>query len=226
MNQTNTDNNNVNSWTEWFQSRESGTEIDKSNQETLFDTFKSTVSKSNCIDAVVNHDEKAFLHAASFGKGNVAVFHHLTVVGRNIYNRNNDTKYGFIQGLGNDSAVAMTPDIDTLFKDPEGVAVAVPSPTALLSISSEDEVTALTDSATVTYKPRNFIPIPQFLIETIQNSIPKSNGKSKLMLIKCVKKIKDFDVEHANDIDYTDKARSKSKDILLWLYLLTLLVKL
>ena len=115
----------------------------------------------------------------------------------------------------------MTPAIDTLFKDSEGVAVAVPSPTALLNVSSEDEVTALTDSATVTYKPRNFIPIPQFLIETIQNSISKSNGKSKLMLIECVKKIKDFDVEHANDIDYTNKARSKSKDILLWLYLVS-----
>ena len=76
----------------------------------------------------------------------------------------------------------MTPDIDTLCKDPEGVAVAVPSQTALLSVSSEEEVAALTDSAMITYKPRNFIPIPQFLIETIQNSISKSNGKSKLML--------------------------------------------
>jgi hypothetical protein len=219
MNQVNVDNDKIDSWTEWFQSRESGKEIDMSNQETLFNTFNSTVSKSNCIEAVVNHDETAFLHTASFGRGNVAVFHHLTVVGQNIYNRNGTIEYGFIQGLGKDTAISMTPDIDTLFSEPNGAAVPVPSPTALLSVSSSEEVDALTDSATVVYKARNLIPIPQFLIETIQNSISKSNGNSKLLLIECVKKIKEFDIEHANDVNYSDKARSKSKDILLWLYL-------
>ena len=219
MNQTNANNDKINSWMEWFQSKDSGKEIDKANQETLFETFNSSVSKSNCIDAVVNHDETAFLHVASFGRGNVAVFHHLTVVGRNIYNQNSITEYGFIQGLGNESSVSMTPDIDTLFSIPEGAAVSVPSPTTVLNVSSVEEVDNLTDSATITYKPRNLIPIPQFLIETIQNSISKSNGNSKLMLIECVKKIKEFDIEHTNDDDYTDKARSKSKDILLWLYL-------
>ena len=219
MNQTNANNDKINSWMEWFQSKDSGKEIDKANQETLFETFNSSVSKLNCIDAVVNHDETAFLHVASFGRGNVAVFHHLTVVGRNIYNQNSITEYGFIQGLGNESSVSMTPDIDTLFSIPEGAAVSVPSPTTVLNVSSVEEVDNLTDSATVTYKPRNLIPIPQFLIETIQNSISKSNGNSKLMLIECVKKIKEFDIEHTNDDDYTDKARSKSKDILLWLYL-------
>jgi hypothetical protein len=221
MNQMSSENDKPSSWTEWFKTRKSGQDIDKSNQEALFETFNSTVSKSTCIDAVVNHDETAFLHAASFGQGNVAIFHHLIVVGRNIYDRNSTKEYGFIQGLGSESAVAMTPDIETLFKNPEDIASPVPSPTSILNVSSIADVEALTDSATVTYNPRNLVPVPQFLIDTIQNSISNSNGNSKSMLLDCVTKIKEFDMEHTNDDEYVDKARSKSKDILLWLYMVS-----
>ena len=206
------------SWSDWFQSRESGLLIDQSNQERLFSTFNANVSKIDCIDAVSNHNETAFLSKASFGEGTVTVFHHLTSVGGTIYDTNAKS-YGFIQGLGKSTANIMTPDMDTLFKLPEGAAVATPTPTQVLAVSSVTEVEALTDSATVTYKPRNLIPIPPFLIETVQKSISISNGNSKLLLVDCVKSIKDFDTLHAQDEDYTDKARSKCKDILLWLFL-------
>ena len=102
-------NNTPQSWLEWFQSRESGKTIDKNHQEELFATFNSNISKINCIDAVIKHNETVYLHKASFGQGNVIVFHHLTSAGGTIYDQNGRT-YGFIQGLGNKTAVAMTPD--------------------------------------------------------------------------------------------------------------------
>ena len=38
------------------------------------------------------------------------------------------------------------------------------------------------------------------------------------MLVKCVKPVKDFDTNHAHDAEYADKAKSKCKDIMFWLY--------
>jgi hypothetical protein len=204
-------------WCDWFKSRESAKLIDQSNQERLFSTFNSTVSTNDCIEAVLSHNETVFLSKASFGVGKVSVFHHLTAVGGTIYNTNSKT-YGFIQGLGKSTAISMTPDIDVLFRIP-GNAVPTPTTTQVLAVSTEAEIDALTNSATVTYRPRNFIPIPPFLVDIVQNSISNSNGNSKYVLIDCVKAIKDFDTLHTNDEDFVDKARSKCKDIMLWLYL-------
>ena len=208
------------SWLDWFKSRESGTTINQSNQEKLFSTFSSNISKIDCLNSVMQHGETSFLHKASFGERNVTIFHHLVSAGGTIYDSQGKA-YGFIQGLGYSTASAMTPDIDTLFATSEEAALAVPSVTQILAVTSIENVDGLTDSATVTYKPRNLIPIPPFLLETIQTSISKSNGNSKPILVECVKAIKDFDTKHANDTTYEDKARAKCKDILFWLYLVS-----
>ena len=41
----------------------------------------------------------------------------------------------------------------------------------------------------------------------------------KKVLLACITAIKSFDSDHASDSDYTEKAKSKCKDILLWLFL-------
>ena len=41
------------------------------------------------------------------------------------------------------------------------------------------------------------------------------------MLVNCIKTSKEFDTTHANDKAYNDKARSKCKDIMMWLYLVS-----
>ena len=217
---TTRNNNEIKSWFDWFQSRESVTRINQSNQETLFDTFNATVSKIDCIEAVLKHNETAYIHKASFGEGSINIFHHLHAVGGTIYDPNGK-EYGFIQGIGKDTAFPMKPDMDILFKNPNQTAVATPAPTHILNVSSVEQVEALANSATVTYTPRNFVPVPPFLLEPIQKSISKSNGNSKVVLVDCVKAIKAFDQLHATDTDYSDKARSKCKDIMLWLYLVS-----
>lgn len=209
-----------NTWLAWFQSRESASLIDKSNQEKLFSTFQSTVSESECIDAILKHEETAYLQKVSFGEGRVNLFHHLIAVGGTIYDASTK-EYGFIQGLGRSTAVAMTPDITVLCKSPTGAATATPSATQLLGVSTRGQVDALAVSATVTYKPRNFIPVPPFLLEVVHQSISKSNGEAKEILVDCVKAIKEFDAAHTNDAEYTDKARSKCKDMMFWLYLVS-----
>ena len=93
--------------------------------------------------------------------------------------------------------------------------------TQILSKTTVEEADALQDSQKVTFKPRNFIPIPPFLLKPIQYSISKPNGYSRVMLVECVKTVKDFDKKYANDTEYEDKATSKCKDIMFWLYLLS-----
>ena len=93
----------------------------------------------------------------------------------------------------------MSPNIDTLCKTPTGAAVPVPTITQILSTTRVEQADDLEDSQTLTFKPRHFIPIPPFLLKPIQDSISKSNGYSRLLLVECVKSVKDFDTKHAND---------------------------
>ena len=205
-------------WLEWFTTRSSAEAINKQHQEKLFSKFNASISKSECIESLIKHHETAFINKSNFGSKRINLFHHVETVGGTIYDEN-EKEFGMIQGLGKFTAVAVNPDIDILCKIPTGVAVAVPSTTNILNVSTIEQIEGLTTSATVTYKPRNFIPVPPFLLETIFENISKSNGQASIILLAVVKAIKDFDNLHANEEDYIDKARSKCKDILFWLYL-------
>eukprot|EP00957_Ditylum_brightwellii_P095233 7253597-Ditylum_brightwellii.AAC.1 len=113
----------------------------------------------------------------------------------------------------------MTPDIEVLCREAIGAAIAVPAVTTILAVETAEQVEALADSASVTYKPRNFIPIPPFLVPEVHKSIVKSNGDATSVLIDCVKAIKKFDTDHSGDQGQADKAKSKCKDLLFWLFL-------
>ena len=75
----------------------------------------------------------------------------------------------------------------------------MPTITTFLSTTTVEQADALQDSQTVTFKPRNFIPIPPFLHKPIQYLISKSNGNSILVLVECVKAVNYFDTLHAKD---------------------------
>jgi hypothetical protein len=216
-----TDNTSIKTWQDWFNSRGSGKIINKSNQEKLFSTFNLTISKLDCIKAIIQHEETVFLYKVNFGTNKVNMFHHLMSVGGTIYNTS-PKDYGFIEGIGKSTSLTMTPDIEILCDTPAIMApVPIPSTTQLLSVTNQEQLQDLTESATVTYKARNFIPVPPFLLNSVNNAISNSNGQAEEVILNCIKSIKDFDMNHAADVEYVDKARSKCKDILFWLYLVT-----
>ena len=101
----------------------------------------------------------------------------MKAIGGNIYIEKEE--FGFIQGIEESATCIMTPDYEILTQVPEAIGVSVPTPTYLLSVSNIADVEALNIGQTMSYKPRNFIPIPPFLLETISNSISKSEGDSK-----------------------------------------------
>ena len=209
--------NKVKSWKEWFNTRESAIIINKKAQEKLFKIFDSSITDDKCKSEIENHAETTFLFRQQFGTNRVGLFHNMKVVGGNIYVEKEE--FGFIQGIEEAATCIMTPDFEILTQIPQADAQGVPTTTQLLTVTNVAEVEALNVGQTTTYKPRNFIPIPPFLLDTISESVSKSEGNLKQLLTKVVKKIKDFDTAHANDNEYVDKARSKCKDILSWLYL-------
>lgn len=144
------------------------------------------------------------------------LFHHLKSIGGNLYVEKQE--FGMIQGVEENATCIMTPDLNVLLQIPHATAQGIPTTMQLLSVTSVQEVSNLTIGQTTSFKPRNFIPVPPFLIEPINNSISNSEGDSKV-LIEVVRAIKDFDVIHTGDNEYQDKAKSKCKDILIWLYL-------
>ena len=205
----------VENWVQWFDSRDSSEFINKQAQEELFKVFNATIDPNECIEKLIDHQEVVFLFKETFGD-RVNVFHHLTKIGGTIYETN--TELGFIQGVETNSSTQMIPDVVSLTEKPTGAAIAVPTATNILAVTSIDEIEALTDGTT-TYKPRNFIPIPPFLCQDIGNVIVHHQGNCKQLLLAVVLAIKQFDTKFDGDAAYTNKARQKCKDILYWLHL-------
>ena len=121
----------------------------------------------------------------------INIFHKLVEVGDTLYNQN-AKEFGFIQCFSISTAVNMSPDIETLCKKPIGAAVLVPTITQIVSTTIVEQEYAIQDSQTVTFKPMNFIPNTLFLIKPINDSISKSYGDSRVVLVNCVKSVKEF----------------------------------
>ena len=185
------------SWKAWFQARERAISINKSNQERLFRIFDSEISNEKCRSELELHDETAFLFRQNFGPNRLGIFHHMKTLGGNIYVEKEE--HGFIQGVGEESTCIVTPDFEILTRVPSEDAVPIPTATHLLAVSSIEGVDSLVNGATTTFKPRNFVPIPPFLLDTIETSISNSEGNSKQVLVDVVKALKAFDMEHADD---------------------------
>ena len=207
------------SWKEWFENRDSADTINKTHQAELFTAFGPEDEKEKCLEEIIQHEETTFLFKANFGTTNVNIFHHLKKVGGTIYQPT--TLYGFLQGVGKSTTWVVTPDTDILSKKPEGNATPTPTPTDLNKVTSLANVEALELSATITYLPRNFIPIPPFLLGIVHKSIADYNGDAKQVLLASAKAITAFDITHAGDDEYKDKAKPKCKDFLFWLYLVS-----
>ena len=205
-------------WLTWFDTRDSATMINKSNQEQLLKKFDSAKSESDVLEALLKHEETVYIHKVPIGERRIATFHHLVEVGGTIYTPT-AKEYGMIQGLGDNQAQFSTPDIENLLKVESNNAVPVPTQAHVTGVKTVTEVDALTTSASVTYKPRNFVPVPPLVLKTVHETIATTNGDAKQVLVKCAQAIKTFDADHNEDDEYTDKAQSKCKPFLYWLYL-------
>ena len=71
------------------------------------------------------------------------------------------------------------------------------------------DIDNLIDSASVTFKTRNFIPIPPFLLDNVNEVTVLSDGDVILVLLKAVKGVKSFDVVNSTNPKFKEKSKVK-----------------
>ena len=137
------------------------------------------------------------------GSRKLVLFHHLVKIGGSIYDEN-EVIFGFVHGLGKHSAFPMIPDLDTLGKEYTERAIPVPALNQIYGVSNVEDVEGLADSAVNRYRPRNFIPVPPFLVESIYKAIRDHDGDARFVLLEASKGIKEFNEVHVEDDNFTE----------------------
>jgi hypothetical protein len=205
-------------WLDWFQTRDSSSLINRQCQNQLFSAFNASKSAEECKQQLIAHDESAFLFVENFGTTkSINIFHHVHEVGGTIYDHS--TGIGFIQGVDADLAATLTPDLEVLCTKPDQAAERVPTVTSLFATTAVNDIDTLPVGASTSFKPRNFIPVTPFLLSTCNETIMNHQGSAKELLFALIDAIRAFDTAHQGDDDYKDKAKSMSKEILFWCYL-------
>ena len=205
------------SWTEYFDSRESSTTINKKKIGDLFQAFDHSFSASETANKLEKSNQTVFLAKLSLN-GGLQLFHHFLQVGDPLYS-DDSTHSGFIVGTQKDTASGMTPDVTVLLNDPDLNAVSVPKREEIMNCDNIADIDNLVSSTTQSIRPRNFIPVPPFLVNIIENTIQISGGDAKVILKEVITSIKTFDDIHVSDAEYVDKAAIKCKFLVQWLYL-------
>ena len=113
----------------------------------------------------------------------------------------------------------MMPDINSLLNIPSLQNNVVPKREEIVACASTNEIKKLNDSTTQSFKPRNFIPIPPFLVWPIQAAVRKYSGDPDSILLEAINASKEFNSTHQEDNDYEDKALLKCRNLFYWLFL-------
>ena len=118
----------------------------------------------------------------------------------------------------NNSTCIITPDIDKLIslaaKDEY-----IPTIETILEVKSIRDIENLETTNIETISARSIIPIPPFLLNTIESTIRASQGNSKAVLLETVKEIHTFNEDRDAQGNLTKRAKDSCIDLLLWLYL-------
>ena len=216
------DNNDINlddpiSWLEWFLMRDSALKINTEGKYLLFKTFDASKNGIHIKAQLTRYDETVFIFKQNFGINKVNFFHHLSSVGGNFYNI--QEHFGAIQGLDEDVTSIVTPEMSELVEI-STVAAQVPKIEDYLKIQSTDEFKDLKVSNDTHYTARNFIPVPPFMLNKLNQAVMDYDGDSRAVFIAAIKVIQEFD-DHLEDSEshLSEKAKDSCIDILHWLFL-------
>ena len=202
---------------EWFLMRESAPKINSTAKKALFKAFDSSKSKDKIKTDLIKNTETVFLFKQNFGKNKINFFHHLSVLGGIFFET--QEHYGAIQGIDEDVTSIVTPDISQ-FLEILSVANAVPDLDEYMRITSVNKHSTLKVYIGNYFTPRNFIPVPPFMLNELNKTILETDGNSVEALMTAISVIKEFD-NHVDEQDDTsiENAKDTCIDILHWLYL-------
>ena len=202
-------------WCDYYDSRPASSIINKEKMEQLLKSFDSSLSADEAKAAMARNKDIVFLARTGLNK-TLGLIHHFEVEGGTIVDPEEDC--AFMVGLNRDNAIIATPDAEVLFQPPLKKVYKVAKREDIMSCTSLEEVESLQGSDTQSIRPRNFIPVPPFLVRILSDSIAVNKANTSKIFFEVITAIKEFDELNDNDDEFKDKAATKCKLLLHWLY--------
>ena len=212
------------SWKDWFLSRHSNFLINRCKKKELFKTFNNTVDNETCKRRMMEYDQTVFMFKQNLGDNKISVFHHLSRLGGNLYDQTEI--FGAVQGIGDGTSCVITPDIATLLRLPVRNAAKVPKPDDIFAAKTRTDIENLVPNDDHKFFPRNFVPIPPFLLNKVNTTLERTEGNGMATLLAVIEEIVDFDdtiIDNESEVDndQTEDARESCIDLVYWLWLTT-----
>ena len=185
----------------------------------MFDTFNAEKNTAQIQLNLLRNDEIVFLFKQNFGINKINCFDHLLTIGGNLYNP--IEYFGAIQGIDEYITLVITADMNQLLEI-SSAAAPVPTMEDFMCLNLMDNYRSLKPSLTEYYTARNFIPVPPFMPNALNQLMVDYNGNSKRILITAIQIIKEFNKEiKESGNNEIERATSTCFDILCWIYLAT-----
>jgi hypothetical protein len=202
-------------WYEYYDVCPTSTVINKGKMEQMLKSFNSTLSASEPKVAMSKNKDIVFLARTGLNK-TLGLIHHVDIEGGTIVDPDEDC--AFIVGLDRANAIVATPNVEVLFRQPHPDAYAVAKREDIMNCTSIDDIANLAVSQSQYIRARNFIPVPPFLVRTLNDSIAINKANTDQVFLDVITEIKVFDEVHKDDDEYKEKAATKCKMFLQWLY--------
>ena len=203
------------SWYEYYDALPASSVVNKGKMEQMLKSFDASLSADEAKAAMTRNQDFVFLARTGLNK-TLGLFHHLEVSGGTILDPEEDC--AFFVGLNQANAIIATPDAKVLFREPHQDAYEVAKREDIMNCSSLQDVENLQASATQSIRARNFVAVPPFLVKTVGDSIAVNKASTIKVFFDVIMAIKEFDTAHDGDADFTEKAATKCKMFLHWLY--------
>ena len=205
------------SWLEWYLMRESAPKINTQAKKKLFETFDSTKTEDEIKSELLKHKETVFIFKQNFGKNKINFFHNLSLIGGSFYNP--QEHFGAIQGIDEGLTSVITPDMSQLL-EVSTIAAQVPSMEEYSRMKSIEDYRASRTPREKYFTARNFIPVPPFMLNDLNEVLIKYEGDSTQALIKAIELTEEFDQKNQEIGGETNELATEScTNILNWLYL-------
>jgi len=203
------------SWYEYYAALPASSVVKKGKMEQMLRSFDASLSADEAKAAMTRNQDFVFLARTGLNK-TLGLFHHLEVSGGTIVDPEEDC--AFYVGLNRANAIIATPDAAVLFRPPHQDAYDVAKREDIMNCVSVQDVERLAASDTQSLRARNFVPVPPFLVQTLNESIVANKAKTSQIFLDVIMAIKEFDEIHKDDDEFKEKATTKCKQLLHWLY--------
>ena len=204
------------SWYEYYAALPTSSVVNKGKMEQMLRSFDFSLSADEAKAAMTRNQDCVFLARTGLNK-TLGLFHHsLEVSGGTIVDPEEDC--AFYVGLNRDDAIIATPDATVLFRPQHQDAYEVAKREDIMNCLSVQDVESLNASDTQSIRARNFVPVPPFLVQTLNRSIVANKAKMSQIFLDVITAIKDFEEIHKDDDEFKEKAATKCKQLLHWLF--------